>query len=86
MTGERIIKSEEAIKEVLPKKASYLVSTSEFDDVRGRLLAAIKVRKRQKSEANNPTLRKREVAKDAPAQGEPSSKEPDKPPVLRRHE
>jgi beta-barrel assembly-enhancing protease len=86
MTGDRIIKSEEAIKGVLPKKASYLVSTSEFDDVRGRLLAAIKVRKLQKSEANKPTLRKREAAKDAPAQGEPPSKEPDKPPVLRRHE
>ena len=45
MTGDRIIKSEEAIKEVLPKKASYLVSTSEFEDVRDRLLATMKRRK-----------------------------------------
>jgi predicted Zn-dependent protease len=86
MTGDRIIKSEEAIKAVLPQKASYLVSTSEFDDVRGRLLTILKRRKVQKADANNPTLRKREAAKDSPAQGEHPSEESEKPPVLRRHE
>ena len=56
MTGDRIVKSEEAIKEVLPKKASYLVSTSEFDDVRGRLLAIMKRSKLQQSEADKPDI------------------------------
>jgi predicted Zn-dependent protease len=86
MTGGRIIKSEEAIKEILPKKASYLISTSEFDDVRGRLLAIKKMRKLQKSEADKPTLRKREATEGSPAQGGPPSENQDKPPVLRRHE
>jgi len=86
MTGDRIIRSEETIKEVLPKKASYLVSTSEFEDVRDHLLATMKRRKLQKSEADKPTLRKREAAKESPAQGESPSKHSDKPPVLRRHE
>lgn len=86
MTGDRIIKSEEAIKDVLPKKQSYLVSTSEFYDVKDRLLATMRRQKLQKSEANNPTLRKREVAKDSAAQVEPRSEVPDKPPVLRRKE
>ena len=86
MTGDRIIKSEEAINEVLPKKASYLVSTSEFDDVRDRLLATMKRRKLQKSEDNKPTLQKREAANDSPDQRERSSEDQDKPPVLRRHE
>ncbi len=84
MTGDRIIKSEETIKEVLPKKDSYLVSTSEFDDVRNRLLATLKRSKLQKSEANNPTLRKREAAKESPSRVETRSE--DKPPVLRRKE
>jgi predicted Zn-dependent protease len=86
MTGDRIIKSEEAIKDVLPKKASYLVSTSEFDDVRDRLLANMKRRKLEKSEDDKPTLQKREAAKDSPGQGKATSEEADKPPVLRRHE
>jgi predicted Zn-dependent protease len=86
MTGDRIIKSEETIKEGLPKKPSYLVSTSEFDDIKDRLRSIIKARKRQKSEDNKPTLRKREPAKDSPGQGEPSSENPDRPPVLRRQE
>lgn len=38
-TGDRIIKSEEEIKEILPKREQYLVSTSEFDDVKGRSAA-----------------------------------------------
>ena len=86
MTGDRIIQSEETIKKDLPKKDSYLVSTSEFDDVKDRLMATMKRSNRQKSETNNPTLRKREAAKDSPAQREPRSEDSDRPPVLRRKE
>src|SRR5207249_10842041 len=36
-TPDRIVKSEEEIKEILPKRDQYLVSTSEFDDVKSRM-------------------------------------------------
>jgi predicted Zn-dependent protease len=85
MTGDRIIKSEEAIK-ALPNRESHLVSTSEFGDLKDRLLTTMKRHKLEKSEANKPTLRKPEAKKDSPAQGESRSQDPDKPPVLRRHE
>jgi predicted Zn-dependent protease len=86
MTGDRIIKSEEAIKGVLPVKTSYLVSTSEFADVRDRLLANMKRRKQQKSEDEKPTLQKRNPTNDSRTQGEPASNDSEKPPVLRRRE
>jgi len=60
-TGDRIIKSEEEIKEILPKKEQYLVSTSEFDDVKARLQQVISNRKKLKpGETGGPTLRKRQ--------------------------
>ena len=60
-TGDRIIKSEEEIKQILPKKEQYLVSTSEFDDVKARLQQVISNRKKLKpGETGGPTLRKRQ--------------------------
>ena len=47
-TGDRIIKSEEEIKQILPKREQYLVSTSEFDDVKARLQQVISNRKKLK--------------------------------------
>ena len=78
----------EAIKEVLPKKPSYLLSTSKFDDLKDRLVATLKRSKLQKAEAeaNKPTLRKRQPVKDSPPQVEPGGEHSDNPPVLRRQD
>jgi len=59
-TPERILKSQEEIKEVLPKRDQYLVSTSEFADVRARLSTAVSTL--QKQQKPSPTLQTREAA------------------------
>jgi len=91
-TGDRIIKSEEEIKQILPKKEQYLVSTSEFDDVKARLQQVISNRKKLKpGETGGPTLRKRQPSDQtsAPAQtagqsSGSSSGGDEQPPVLKR--
>jgi len=93
-TGDRIIKSEEEIKQILPKKEQYLVSTSEFDDVKGRLQQVISNRKRMKPGDNGgPTLRKRQPSDQttsAPTQtagqSSGSSGGDEQPPVLKRRD
>ena len=59
-TGDRIIASEEEIQKILPKRDEYLVSTSEFDDIKARLQTVITQHKRQQKGDSGPTLRKRE--------------------------
>ena len=86
MTGDRIIKSEATIKEVLPKREAHLVSTSEFEDVKDRLRITMKRNKLQKPDPDKPTLRKSETATDSTAQGKTGSQHSEKPPVLRRQE
>ena len=92
-TGDRIIKTEEEIKQILPKKDQYLVSTSEFDDVKARLQQVISNRKRLKpGETGGPTLRKRQPSDQtsAPTQtagqssGSSGSAGDEQPPVLKR--
>jgi predicted Zn-dependent protease len=91
-TGDRIIKCEEEIKQILPKKEQYLVSTSEFDDVKARLQQVISNRKKLKpGETGGPTLRKRQPSDQtsAPTQtaGQSSGSSgagDEQPPVLKR--
>jgi predicted Zn-dependent protease len=86
-TGDRIIKAEEEIKSILPKREQYLVSTSEFDDMKARLQQVIVNRKKQKTESG-PTLKRREgpdqTASQTQTQGQ--SKTDDQPPVLKRRD
>jgi predicted Zn-dependent protease len=56
-TPDRIVKSEEEIKEILPKRDQYLVSTSEFNDVKSRMQTIISTRRREQKPG--PTLQKR---------------------------
>jgi len=92
-TGDRIIKCEEEIKQILPKKEQYLVSTSEFDDVKARLQQVISNRKKLKPGDNGgPTLHKRQPSDQtttAPTQtaGQSSGSSGDEqPPVLKRRD
>ena len=86
-TPDRILKSEEEIKKILPTRDQYLVSTSEFDDVKARLQATIG--NRRKHGKPGPTLQKREAADtrstaEAGSKGEGTDHGEDSPPVLRR--
>ena len=92
-TGERIIKCEEEIKQILPKREQYLVSTSEFDDVKARLQQVISNRKKLKpGDSGGPTLRKRAPTDQTttqtqqPPQGTDTSGGDDQPPVLKRRD
>jgi predicted Zn-dependent protease len=92
-TGDRIIKSEEEIKQILPKREQYLVSTSEFDDVKARLQQVISNRKKLKpGDSGGPTLRKREPTDQTTTQtqqtpqGTGTSSGDDQPPVLKRRD
>jgi predicted Zn-dependent protease len=90
-TADRIIKCQEEITELLPKKDQYLVTTSEFNDVQGRLKSLVAQWKRHQP-TGGPTLEKRESKRgDAGAQttsgsGTSGSSDDDKPPVLKRRD
>ena len=81
-TPDRILKAEEEIKQ-LPRRDEYLVSTSEFDDVKGRLntvMAAL----RKKDREGAPTLEKRQPEGSAQPAQQGQNQGEDKPPVLKR--
>jgi predicted Zn-dependent protease len=58
-TPDRIAHSEDEIATILPAKPDYVVTTSEFDDVKGRLARIENKRKiNGKDGGNKPTLRR----------------------------
>ena len=57
-TPDRIEHSQEEIAHILPAKAEYLVTTSEFDDVKARLARIENKRKLNDPKAGKPTLRR----------------------------
>jgi predicted Zn-dependent protease len=81
-TPDRIIKCEEEIKNDLPPRPEYLENTSEFNDVKARLIADLRVH-RNLSEPGQPTLERRTPKNPPPPQ--PTNKggdTGDQPPVL----
>src|SRR4029077_10299860 len=57
--ADRIEKSQEEIRKILPAKAQYIVTTSEFDKVKARLAAIENKHKLvDKKDANEPSLRR----------------------------
>src|SRR5205823_9793758 len=58
-TPDRISKSQEEISKILPARAEYTVTTSEFDHVKARLAAIENRHKVQdQKDTNKPTLRR----------------------------
>jgi predicted Zn-dependent protease len=89
-TGDRIVASEQEIQKILPARNQYLVSTSEFDDIKARLQTVISQHKKQKGDSG-PTLRKRESTTDQTTAQTPSGQQKtdqgdDQPPVLKRRD
>ncbi len=84
-TGDRIVKAETEIKSILPTREQYLVSTSEFDDVKTRLHTVMTLRKKQKGDTG-PTLQKRQPAEQTQTQPQDQKSGSDTPPVLKRRD
>lgn len=86
-TPDRIIKCEEEIKGILPKRPEYLENTSEFDDVKSRLVTLLTVHRRNQKNEQGPTLERRKPSEKAGNSPPPSTQGQDSgdtPPVLRR--
>jgi predicted Zn-dependent protease len=84
-TPDRIDKSKEEIASILPGKDQYIVSTSEFDDVKARL-AAIENRRKVVDEKDNsaPSLRRSAQDKKKSSDGGKDSGDDDRPTLKRR--
>jgi predicted Zn-dependent protease len=85
LTPDRVIKAEEEIKDILPNRDEYMVTTSEFNDVKSRLQTV--VAELRKGRESGPTLKKRQPTDTTGTQdGGNNKNDDDQPPVLRRRD
>lgn len=88
MTDDRIKEAQKNIGEILQSKPEYVVTTSEFDDVRARLTALHNRRRLDDKEADNrPKLKKAPGGSTKPVEGDKDKKEStdeDERPTLKR--
>jgi predicted Zn-dependent protease len=87
-TPDRILKSQEEIRQVLPARSEYIVNTSEFTEVKARL-AAIENRKKTlpNKDKDKPSLRRTSTA-DA-SSGDPNAQQQpadDRPTLSKRQD
>ena len=82
MTSDRIAKTEKEIQGILPAKAEYVVTTSEYRDVRKRLIAQDSLRKTDGKDGR-PVLRGKPG--DGKVEDDPNAKPGDRP-TLKRHD
>jgi beta-barrel assembly-enhancing protease len=82
-TPDRIEKSQEEIRKILPAKQQYVVTTSEFDEVKARL-AAIENKHKvlDEKDSNKPSLRRTSNTSDTSS----SDKQDDDRPTLKRRD
>jgi len=81
-SADRIAKSQEEIRKVLPAKQQYIVTTSEFDEVKARLAAIENKHKLlDEKDANKPSLRRTSNPSD---KSDDSKKDDDRPTLKRR--
>jgi len=70
MTDDRIKNSQKNIQEILEAKPEYVVTTSEFNDVKSRLASVLNRRKVDDKDDNRPRLRKAPGGGTAPIEGD----------------
>jgi predicted Zn-dependent protease len=80
-TAERMRKSQEEISSILPARETYLETTSEFGEVKGRL-ATLRNRKVEPTDQAKPTLRK---TAGPPSREGQEKKDDDRPKLQRRY-
>ena len=83
-TPDRIEKSQDEIAHVLPARDQYIVSTSEFDDVKARLAAIENKRKLTDEKDNAPSLRR--ASKPADDKSGDQKTDDDRPTLKRRQD
>ena len=86
-TPERIQNAQKEIARILPARSEYIVTTSEFDQVKARLRSILYAKKAKDNDGTKPTLRTRtEQKKDKqPSTGaDPSSTDDDRPTLKKR--
>lgn len=82
-TPDRIEKSQDEIRKILPTRAQYIVTTSEFDEVKGRLAAIENKHKLlDKTDTDKPSLRRSPNTSDT--SDEKKDKDDDRPTLKRR--
>jgi predicted Zn-dependent protease len=90
MTDDRIKASQAEIQKVLKSKPEYVVNTSEFNDVKGRLMALHNRRKVDKEDPNRPKLRRAPGSGTGPVDPDEDGKKPksdeDERPTLKRRD
>jgi|SRR3984957_16368596 predicted Zn-dependent protease len=85
-TPDRIAKSQEEIAQILPARQQYIVSTSEFDDVKSRL-AVIENRHKildKKDDGKKPSLRRTSTPDKNGTDDKTGSNDDDRPTLKRR--
>jgi len=70
MTDDRIKNSQKNIQEILESKPEYVVTTSEFNDVKNRLASMMNRRKVDEKDDNRPRLRKAPGGSTTPIEGD----------------
>jgi hypothetical protein len=85
-TPDRIGRSEDEIATIMPPRLDYIVTTSEFDDVKGRLARLENKRKlNDKGGGNKPTLRRVGGTNNDPSSpNNPANSGDDRPTLSRR--
>ncbi|MDO8536674.1 MAG: M48 family metallopeptidase [bacterium] len=87
-TPDRIANTQKEIDTILPPRDQYIVSTSEFDDIKARMAAVQNRRKGIDTKDNKPSLRRSNTNENCKAGDKKceDQKEEDKPPVLKRRD
>jgi predicted Zn-dependent protease len=83
-TPDRIEKSQQEINKILPDRPQYIISTSEFDDVKSRLASLENRRKMTDDKENRPTLRRTGQSTDKTKDKGDQKSDDDRPTLKRR--
>lgn len=85
-TGDRIEKTQANIASILPSREQYVISTSEFDQIKNRLVAMENAKRPAESDkANRPTLKRRTSGDVEDTSDKPSTSDEDRPTLKRRN-
>jgi hypothetical protein len=85
-TPDRIAHTQEEIAKILPARDEYLVTTSEFDDVKARLARIENKRKLMDPKSGKPTLRRASTTTDPSADPNAPQNGDDRPTLHRRED
>jgi predicted Zn-dependent protease len=85
-TDDRLRKTQEEIRSILPNRPEYVVDTSEYAEVRSRLFSLLSQRKGEEADPNKPRLRRAPGSGTIPEgeAGQDQEKTDDRPTLKRR--